>query len=313
MKVLKTAPDTALAGTPITISGTGLPANKDVLLTWSTANVDWVLDPRPDSVDYLGRKATKFTVAARHGEDRRERRVQRQAEGADATSAASTTSTPSSTASQVAKGGFLIARSATITPKQGPIGTPITITYTGLGSTLYEGGASLLYDNKYVGAVMANWTRGVAVAHIRATGPVGKHTIEVDDAITFKYLNIQQSPIPWGTGYKFNFTVTKDNGPAHAAHRLAGERRADASTRRTTLNDACSLDAGATAATATLSVDERPGHSKVDVTASGLTPNAPGRPRVGDRRRQPRQLHRHLLVVRHRRRSARRRRPPTAR
>ena len=76
----------------------------------------------------------------------------------------------------------------------------ITVTYNGLGSSLYEGGASLLYDNNYVGAMMANWTRGVAVAHIRATGPVGTHTIEVADAISFKYLNIQQSPIPWGTG-----------------------------------------------------------------------------------------------------------------
>ena len=93
----------------------------------------------------------------------------------------------------------------------------ITVTYSGLGSSLYEGGGSLLYDNKYIGAVMANWTRGVAKMKIRASGPVGRHTIEVADAITFKYLNIQQSPIPWGTGFKFAFTVTKDDGrPAPA-------------------------------------------------------------------------------------------------
>ncbi len=42
---------------------------------------------------------------------------------------------------QVAKGGFLIARTATMTPKKGPIGTMITLTYSGLGSSLYEGGA----------------------------------------------------------------------------------------------------------------------------------------------------------------------------
>ena len=113
---------------------------------------------------------------------------------------------------QIAKGGFLIDRSATISPKSGPIGTMITVTYNGLGSSLYEGGASLLYDNKYVGAMMANWTRGTAVAHIRASGPIGSHTLEVADAITFKYLNIQQSPIPWGTGSTLAFTVTKDNG-----------------------------------------------------------------------------------------------------
>src|SRR6188472_1627335 len=62
MKLLKTTPDIALAGAPITISGTGLPAGREIVLTWSTANVDWVLDPRADSVDYLGRKASKYTV-----------------------------------------------------------------------------------------------------------------------------------------------------------------------------------------------------------------------------------------------------------
>jgi len=45
-----------------------------------------------------------------------------------------------------------------MTPKKGPIGTMITVTYSGLGSSLYEGGASMQYDNHYVGAIMANWT-----------------------------------------------------------------------------------------------------------------------------------------------------------
>src|SRR5205807_1301716 len=62
MQVLKTKPDIALPGAALTISGAGLPANGNVVLTWGTANVDWVLDPRPDSVDYLGRRATKLTV-----------------------------------------------------------------------------------------------------------------------------------------------------------------------------------------------------------------------------------------------------------
>src|SRR6188474_678460 len=63
MKTLKTTPDIALPGAGMTISGSGLAANAEVTLTWSTATVDWVLDPRPDSVDYLGRKANKLTVA----------------------------------------------------------------------------------------------------------------------------------------------------------------------------------------------------------------------------------------------------------
>ena len=65
MKILKTVPDTAVPGSTVTVSGAGLPAGKTVSLTWTTANVDWVLDPRADSVDYLGRKATPITVQLR--------------------------------------------------------------------------------------------------------------------------------------------------------------------------------------------------------------------------------------------------------
>src|SRR5690348_5419252 len=62
MTALVTKPDIAVAGTKFTIAGTGLPANKSVTLTWGTANVTWSVDARPDSVDYLGRKADKITV-----------------------------------------------------------------------------------------------------------------------------------------------------------------------------------------------------------------------------------------------------------
>jgi hypothetical protein len=271
MKLLKTTPDIALAGKAITISGTGLPAGKDVTLTWSTANVDWVLDARADSVDYLGRKATKFTVQLAT--------ARTTASGAFSVQLKAPTDFGGLheiyavvDGLQVAKGGFLLARSASISPTKGPIGTMITVTYNGLGSSLYEGGGSLLYDNKYVGAVMANWTRGVAKVRIRASGPVGDHTIDIADAISFKYLNIEQSPIPWGTGFTFPFTVTKDNGrpapridwPANVAPTV---------TTRTTL-DAVGLSAG-TSASATLSATSGAVMTKVGVTASGLTPNAP--------------------------------------
>jgi hypothetical protein len=53
MGLLQTAPDVALPGSKVTVSGKGLPPGKTVTLTWGTANVDWMLDARPDSVDYL--------------------------------------------------------------------------------------------------------------------------------------------------------------------------------------------------------------------------------------------------------------------
>ena len=271
MSTLAAKPDDAVAGTRFMLTDTGLPANKSVSIVWGTANVTWVVDARPDSVDYLGRAATKIQVVLGQAKT-------------DAQGKLSVKLTAPRDFGgihdiyavidgvQVAKGGFLIARSATISPKRGPIGTMITVTYHGLGSSLYEGGASLLYDNHYVGAMMANWTRGTAVAHIRAAGPVGTHTIEVADAISFKYLNIQQSPIPWGNGEKFAFSVTKDSGrpkpqvdwPANVAPTL------DA---KTTLQ--LTGLAAATSASASLASSAGTVNSKVGITAKGLTPNAP--------------------------------------
>jgi hypothetical protein len=271
MGTLTTKPDVAVAGTTFTVSGSGLPAGKTVSLTWGTANVTWIVDPRPDSVDYLGRQASKFAVVL-----------------GTATTNSSGAFTGTFTAPrdfggihdiyavvdgvQVAKGGFLVARSAWISPRRGPIGTMITIRYDGIGSSLYEGGASLLWDNHYAGALMANWTRGTAIVHIRAAGPVGRHTVEVADAISFKYLNIQQSPIPWGLGKVMSFTVTKDTGrpkpqidwPADVAPTL------DA---KTTLQLAALNTSGA--ASAHLSSTAGTVNTKVDLEASGLAPNAP--------------------------------------
>lgn len=266
--LLKTAPDVALPGSKFTVSGSGLPAGKSVMLTWSTANVDWMLDARPDSVDYLGRKVTKFAVQIA--------KAQTSSNG----SFAVTMRVPYDFGGlhdlyavvdgvQIAKGGLLVARAASIRPTSGPVGTPITVIYSGLGSSLYEGGASLLYDNKYAGAITANWTRGTAVMHIRAAGPAGRHTIEVADAISFKYLNIQQSPIPWGTGYKFAFTVTKDNGRPAPSIDWPASMTPTMSTM-TTLDTKTSSSAAAT-----LSATSGQVLTKVGIAASGLTPNAP--------------------------------------
>ena len=272
MKTLKVSPDMALPGTATTITGSGLPAGKDVTLTWSTATVDWLLDPRADSVDYLGRKTNKFTVriATAH---------------TDANGAFSVPlKTPHDWGGlhdiyavvdgvQVAKGGFLIKRHATISTHRGPVGTPITITYSGLGSSLYEGGGSLYWDNKFAGVMTANWGRGVAVTKIRAAGEVGTHVIELKNSLTIGYLNVPQSPLPWTVGAKFKFTITKDAGrpaptidwPVNVAPTLSG---------RTTL-DAVRTVASPTASTATLSETSGQVLSKVDVTASNLAPNAP--------------------------------------
>jgi hypothetical protein len=271
MQALTTKPDVAVAGTKFTITGAGLPANKPVTLTWGTSNVTWMVDARPDSVDYLGRSATKLNVVL-----------------GSATTDASGKFTSSFVAprdfggihdiyavvdgKQIAKGGFLVARSASITPASGPIGSMITVRYYGLGASLYEGGGSLLYDNKFTGAIMANWTRGTAVMHIRAAGPVGTHTIEVADAISFKYLNIQQSPIPWGTGKVMKFTVTRDSGRPKARIDWPAQVAPTLDAKTTLQLSSLSTQSGAKAQ---LSSTKGAVNTRVSITASGLTPNAP--------------------------------------
>jgi hypothetical protein len=269
MGALETKPDIGVPGTSYTVNGSGLPAHKAVTLVWSTANVTWVVDPRPDSVDYLGRKADKVSVVI----------------GTATTDASGKFSVKLKAPKdfggihdiyavvdglQYAKGGFLIARSATMTPKRGPVGTMITLTYSGLGSSLYEGGAAAYYDNKYIGAMMANWTRGVAKVKFRAAGPVGRHVVTVGDAISVYYLNIPQSPIPWADGAKFAFTVTKDNGPPPLRFDWAARVKPTLDAR-TTLS---STGLASGAATAKLSSTAGPVNSKVDVSASGLTPGS---------------------------------------
>ena len=112
----------------------------------------------------------------------------------------------------VAKGGFQTNPKFTMSPSSGPIGTPITIKYTGIGSTLYTGGISVLWDNGYAGEAQAVWTRGTAVFKIRAAGPVGTHYVTAADGIGVQYMNLKQSPVPYSKGGMLPFKVTKDNG-----------------------------------------------------------------------------------------------------
>ena len=118
--ILKATPDTLAAGAKFTLSGTKLAPGKQVSIVWMTSKVDWILDARPDSVDYLGQQETK-NVAVVLG---------------TATTDASGNFSVQLTAPrdfgaihdvyavidglQVAKGGVLIDRTFSVSPGQGP-------------------------------------------------------------------------------------------------------------------------------------------------------------------------------------------------
>jgi hypothetical protein len=250
----------------MTIVGAGLPASTSVQIQWATANATWVVGADPSTVNYLGANYTKINVVL-------------------------DTVTTSSTGgfsvtidapkdfgglhsifavvgtTELSEGSFTTLRTVTITPTSGPVGTPITITYSGLGDSLYTGGASLLYDNHYVGEMMANWTRGVATATIRASGAVGPHTIQIGNAISYLYLNVPQSPIPYTNGATDTFTVTADDGPPAASIDWPASV-APTLAQITTLNEG-GLGVKSNV-TATASVSSGPEGTSVTINASGL-------------------------------------------
>jgi hypothetical protein len=208
---LDVVPSQGVIGTPITISGKGLPANTTVPLTWATLDGTWVADIQPNSVNYLGTKYTKYNVNIAS--------VMTDATGAFVYK----TKVPSDFGGvhdiyavqngvAIAHGGFQTTRELKISPTSGPIGTKITITYTGMGASLYTAGAAVHWDSSYAGEVQALWTRGTGKVVIRAAGTVGDHFIDVKDAITFAYLNILQSPVPYANGGRAKFKVTADKG-----------------------------------------------------------------------------------------------------
>jgi hypothetical protein len=272
MTTLKTTPDVAVSGTNVTLTGASLPANKDVTLVWMTANVRYILDPKPDSVDYIGRKVDKIGVVLAT--------TKTNASGAFSSSFKA----PKDFGGihdifavvdgvQMAKGGFLVERTVTISPKRGPVGTPITVTVVGMGSPTYESVGAVLYDNHYAGAVSANTTRGVTSFKIRASGKVGPHWIDYQGSShTVPYLNMEQSPVPWTDGHRRMFTVTKDAGAPATYLEQAASVRPTISARTTVIDADVAKDS---TARATIDSDEGTILSKVNVSATGLAPSAP--------------------------------------
>jgi hypothetical protein len=254
----------------MTISGSQLPVNKKVELTWSTADDSWVLDPEPDTVNCLGRSETKFavvlatTTTSAHGSFSVKLKAPDDFGGVHDIYAVIN-------GVEDAHGGFILLRSLTVSPRSGPIGTPITITYSGMGASEYEGGASLLYDSHFAGEMMANWTRGSAEVTIRASGPVGKHLIEVGDAVDFLYLNLPQSTLPYAKGGAVTFTVTKDDGPPKPSIDWPVNVAPTVSAVTTLQTTGLSVK---NSATATLKSTKGPVDSTVEVSASGVTGSA---------------------------------------
>ncbi len=268
VKLIRSKPDWGKAGTTFALAAEKLPANTDVDLVWNTANTSYLLDITPENVQYYGRQLDQVSVVLGHAKTDADGRLAvslkapRDFGGIHELYAVAD-------GVQLAKGGFMIVRSVTLSPKRGPVGSPITIKVTGLGSHPYQSTTAVLYDNRYTGFISATNTRGTAEVQIRAAGPVGTHAIEVAPAsAAVPYLDIEQSAVSFVGKFRTTFTVTRDSGPPPARVDWP-EKAAPTVDARTTLT---TLAPGG--ATASLSSQGGPILSKVDVQAAGLTPDA---------------------------------------
>lgn len=263
--LLTSTPESGAVGSTFTLSGAGLPPDAETQILWGTYTGSYLMKVTPETVEFHERQFEPINVVLAETTTDSDGRLE------------VALRVPSDYGEihdlyavvdgvQVAKGGFHVARKVTISPTRGPVGTPITITATGVGWKPYESTLSVRYDNRYAGFMTATMTRGTAVAQIRAAGSPGSHVLEVDGAsATVPYLNIEQSPVARLGAFDFAFEVTGDEGTPRASVEWPKATKPADHVGRTTVSD----NAAATV-TAWLSSSSGPILSPLVVHAKGL-------------------------------------------
>ena len=272
LKPLRVNPEQGHVGTSITVAGEGLTPRKMVELLWATVEGSYDLKPSAETIEFYDRKFSPKRVPLGTATTDAEGRL------------SETFSVPEDygethdivamvDGQEVAKGGFSVVRNVTISPLQGPVGTPITIEVKGLGWTPFTNTLAVLYDNNYPGFMSAVTTAGSARAQIRAAGPPGKHVIRVANAsAAVPYLNLQQSPVRQHPEFRFDFTITGDAGPPPLTLDWPdGSRVAASSSLQRTASSSIAVAPGIRAS---LSPASGPILSEATLQAAGLPPDA---------------------------------------
>jgi hypothetical protein len=212
----------AIVGTPITAHAVGLPPNARFALIWRSTRPTW----RVEGPKFYGIVAPETTrsllVATSDGSGTITARF---AVPEDFGYLHDVELHPESGGALVAHQGFTVIPHLTMEPAAGPSGTPITITFTGLGYRFYQAVWHLLYDGAQTGWLSGITTGGTARVTIRASGDVGMHTLQAIEGHAGPYLNLQQSPdyqplIP--TILAANFRIVA--GPARSVSPAVAQR-----------------------------------------------------------------------------------------
>jgi hypothetical protein len=203
----------AVVGTAVKVSATGLPAGKRVSLQWGTVTGGWVIE---DYYHFRGKKYEETSLFL--GEF-----------PVDAGGNLNATfSVPEDfggvhdviamiDGAPVAQNGIEVTQSFDMSPRSGPVGTPIEIRVKGLGWRTMESTWVVNWDNQLLGFVSAASSKGSAVARIRATGPAGLHVVHVLTGYQGQgYLNHEQAPNSYLPRPQFTFETTAGQAPPTA-------------------------------------------------------------------------------------------------
>ncbi len=192
------------AGTPFTVKAEKLPPNQEFQLVWRTMNGRW----KVTESEYKGREFIPVAYEMA--------KVKSDAAGR----IAATFTTPEDFGAGhdivlqqgdrlMTQVGYSVDMTVDVSPKSGPLGTPIKVEVKGVGWRSLYNSWDLLYDNNFTGWMSAVTTHGSASFTIPATGHVGDHIIEVlHGEFTFPYRNMQQNPEPDRPRWAIPFTVT---------------------------------------------------------------------------------------------------------
>ena len=197
-------------GTSVTAAATGLAPRAGYDLVWTTVAGAWKLSP--DKSEHKGREYKPMQVPIK-------------SVTTDAAGAFTTTFTvpqdfgyghdvlvvDQTTKALRNKSGFEVDMEVSISPKSGPVGTPITVEVRGIGWRQLENSWLLSYDNAFTGWISSVTTKGLARFVVPATGGPGTHILTIlHGEFTFPYMNMQQSPSPNRPQFHIPFTVTDE-------------------------------------------------------------------------------------------------------
>jgi hypothetical protein len=203
---LSVTPEHGPVGTPVTVSGQGLPPGQDIDVVWRTVRGSW----KVGNGEYNGRAfdPVAYRIAT----------VKSDASGAFTATFTAPDDFGFSHDIVAQQGGRLLTQSAFMTDMtmtlasasaRGPVGSPIAVEIKGMGWKEMQDSWMVLYDNKFTGFASVVTTHGGAHFTVPATGQPGTHIVELlHSDFGSPYRNTQQSPFVGRPQFKLTYTIT---------------------------------------------------------------------------------------------------------